>query len=293
MFFYKSRRIHGFTLIELLVVIAIIAILAAILFPVFAQAREKARQSACLSNLKQIGISLTMYVQDFDETYPGALQSVPPINGGSTGDRRMPLDQQLLPYTKNDQIWKCPSDGQRGFPASYTNLQFWDGNYRAKSIPRSYQYVGEIYTVAYGAAGRDPNTGLSTYAGNAAYDSATPAKGKSLAAIDQTSDTIAVLEAWVVDSANYTNSAYVGSSHGGVFTNCDAWKLAGRNPTDNTGANSLTPCPDNKNLPTKGHSDGSNYVMADGSAKFRKWGQVRANDFYLFKLQKPATTVTP
>src|SRR3954464_13938987 len=63
-----SRR--AFTLIELLVVIAIIAILAAILFPVFAQARDRARMTACLSNMKQIGASLMLYVQDYDETYP-------------------------------------------------------------------------------------------------------------------------------------------------------------------------------------------------------------------------------
>src|SRR6266699_2776893 len=64
------RKRTGFTLIELLVVIAIIAILAAILFPVFAQAREKARQATCLSNFKQIGLGVMMYVQDWDETYP-------------------------------------------------------------------------------------------------------------------------------------------------------------------------------------------------------------------------------
>ena len=66
----NNSRTQGFTLIELLVVIAIIAILAAILFPVFAQAREKARQTACLSNMKQIGTAIYMYTQDYDETYP-------------------------------------------------------------------------------------------------------------------------------------------------------------------------------------------------------------------------------
>src|SRR4028119_34289 len=65
-----SSSRSAFTLIELLVVIAIIAILAAILFPVFAQAREKARQASCVSNLRQIGTALLMYVQDYDETYP-------------------------------------------------------------------------------------------------------------------------------------------------------------------------------------------------------------------------------
>jgi prepilin-type N-terminal cleavage/methylation domain-containing protein len=72
----RSKGPRGFTLIELLVVIAIIAILAAILFPVFAQAREKARQTACLSNVKQLGTGVMMYAQDYDETLPlGALNN--------------------------------------------------------------------------------------------------------------------------------------------------------------------------------------------------------------------------
>jgi prepilin-type N-terminal cleavage/methylation domain-containing protein/prepilin-type processing-associated H-X9-DG protein len=98
---------RAFTLIELLVVIAIIAILAAILFPVFAQAREKARQTSCLSNLKQIGLGLMMYAQDYDETYPiniylGANPDTSPC---------VHISQVAISaYIKNRDIYRCPSD---------------------------------------------------------------------------------------------------------------------------------------------------------------------------------------
>ncbi|HVK04375.1 MAG TPA: DUF1559 domain-containing protein [Armatimonadaceae bacterium] len=92
-----SRRRTGFTLIELLVVIAIIAILAAILFPVFAKAREKARQTACLSNCRQFGTALTMYLQDYDEAFPLVWNSY--VNtAGVTVARDWTVD--LIPYVK-------------------------------------------------------------------------------------------------------------------------------------------------------------------------------------------------
>jgi len=89
----------AFTLIELLVVIAIISILASILFPVFARARENARRASCLSNLKQIGIGVMMYVQDYDETYPASKNYV-------TGDSWYNIVQ---PYIKSEQVFICPN----------------------------------------------------------------------------------------------------------------------------------------------------------------------------------------
>ena len=152
MSFSKKR---GFTLIELLVVIAIIAILAAILFPVFARAREQARKTSCLSNMKQIGTSMMMYIQDYDEAYPDSsvvandykgtpeqtrAEGMEAYKNGYRGadhiqlwaHRRYltaptPTNPPVLsgwvkvfnPYTKNDQIFMCPSDRkvERWIPA--------------------------------------------------------------------------------------------------------------------------------------------------------------------------------
>ncbi len=102
---FRTRK--GFTLIELLVVIAIIAILAAILFPVFAQAREKARGASCLSNTKQIALAVMMYVQDTDEMYPIVQWWNDYRWDTMQGGWAFAVD----PYIKNLGVWKCPSDG--------------------------------------------------------------------------------------------------------------------------------------------------------------------------------------
>lgn len=127
-------RRRGFTLIELLVVIAIIAILAAILFPVFARARENARKSNCQSNLKQIGLALAMYRSDYDERWPQS----DPVNWDDAQGPALRtawpgwVSTPLRPYTKNQQIFQCPSA-----PGSW-----WGDPYNSgQSVNYDYNYL--------------------------------------------------------------------------------------------------------------------------------------------------------
>jgi len=121
---YSSRidrkPIKGFTLIELLVVIAIIAILAAILFPVFAQAREKARAVSCLSNTKQVGLAILQYVQDYDECMPSGFAGALPGNAWAG---------QTYPYMKNAQVYKCPDDTTQPVAASASSFAKYPCSY--------------------------------------------------------------------------------------------------------------------------------------------------------------------
>ena len=123
---------RGFTLIELLVVIAIIAILAAILFPVFAQAREKARGAACLSNVKQLGLALQMYAQDYDETLPNHAQDTDKFLAPNAPAN---WAKGLQAYAKNTQIFSCPSAPLAPGYKSVPPLNSYQGN----AVVLSYQ----------------------------------------------------------------------------------------------------------------------------------------------------------
>ena len=113
------KRQSGFTLIELLVVIAIIAILAAILFPVFAKAQEKAQQTACLSNEKQLGMGLMMYAQDYNNTFPQCYYYKNDTSGTGGYEHWSGL---ISSYVKSKGVWVCPSSVNNGFaPANFDN----------------------------------------------------------------------------------------------------------------------------------------------------------------------------
>jgi prepilin-type N-terminal cleavage/methylation domain-containing protein/prepilin-type processing-associated H-X9-DG protein len=137
------RKAGGFTLIELLVVIAIIAILASILFPVFARARENARRSSCQSNMKQVGLGFMQYTQDYDEKFPAHI----PHAGWS---------QQMQPYIKSTQLFKCPSDTDapssnaalQGFTSYAYNLSLgYDGTSRGLSQAALTQVVRTVLLI--------------------------------------------------------------------------------------------------------------------------------------------------
>jgi prepilin-type N-terminal cleavage/methylation domain-containing protein/prepilin-type processing-associated H-X9-DG protein len=132
----RTRK-PAFTLIELLVVIAIIAILAAILFPVFAQAREKARAATCLSNFKQIGTGVMIYVQDWDETYPNNRLFTFP--GGSEGNKLLVTwKTATAPYVKNISVYRCPSNHHNNQPDETKG----DDAHGLPVFPISYAYNG-------------------------------------------------------------------------------------------------------------------------------------------------------
>jgi len=226
----KEKR--GFTLIELLVVIAIIAILAAILFPVFSRARENARKTACLSNLKQVGTALMMYVQDFDERYPPASLYNP--NYASTGTFVAWLPA-LYPYVKNQKVFECPSTNGSQYPEVFMGYWWIPPEWRG-TIKHS--YAMNMYIGADG-----PAFWCSLWRG-----------GRSMAEIKEPANIIAVGECSHIFIHNYWGCTPVpecGRFQVGYAQTCGAWC----NPSLRDERNTR-------------HMGGSVICFADGHAKW-------------------------
>ena len=252
------RTKKAFTLIELLVVIAIIAILAAILFPVFAQAREKARQASCLSNTKQIGLGIYQYIQDYDETIP--------LGGWGIGPYGSRWFRDIYPYVKNLNVYVCPSSLNNDTTAMYFSPKM-------ASFP---QYPGDTNLYPQSGGGYAINANLVGYPYN--KDIGPPANppydSKTLADIKNSSGTFLVCEA-----SAFTN-AILGNNDAATWIKYESrnsdWQVTP--PTDFTGTTgSYTRYTlDNSNYlrrPAARHSGGLNVIYCDGHAKWSRIDQ--------------------
>jgi len=250
----------GFTLIELLVVIAIIAILAAVLFPVFAKAREKARQTSCINNCKQLGLAFMQYVQDNDEKFPSS------INYGSD------WAFNIYPYVKSAGVYKCPDDGLSR-AAAITAA----GENPANAQPVSYcwnSYVGLTGLWTGGAVSawsqktpgakfsllKAPSTTVLLYEG----DSAVTSSGQPGAANNWFEPSLGIAHN-VFSTSSYANH---GSYQTPIATSRhDQGSKATLNPNGNNAGNFAS------------FTTGKNvYVMCDGHVKFLDWTQVSSTD---------------
>jgi prepilin-type N-terminal cleavage/methylation domain-containing protein/prepilin-type processing-associated H-X9-DG protein len=240
----------GFTLIELLVVIAIIAILAAILFPVFAKVREKARQTACASNEKQIGLALLSYLQDADEKLPGGTNT-------ATGHGGEGWAGQVNPYIKSGGLFRCPDDSTTA-GTDMTKTTFGPAD--------SYGYNSNLVTAGGGGVGQSIITApaatvmLFEVSGNNADITA-----------QNTTSNLGDYTSAVGDGADVPDTASgVGSQTAPATASVNGWQYA----TGNMGTPNVTPATNADTSAVGRHVAGSNFLAADGHVKWLRTAQV-------------------
>jgi len=249
------RPASGFTLIELLVVIAIIAILAAILFPVFAQAREKARQASCLSNMKQIGLSLIMYVQDYDETFPNGRTSPTDSAAQLAAHYGQGWGAEVYPYVKNAQVYKCPDDATTTVAANGANPAL---------TPVSYLYNYNIPAFASSIAAQTApaSTVLLAECSGAQVNVVTPGEvppAIASATFSPAGNGLGILTA--IDAGTHGTVVFETGATGGYY-------ISGGTPVVPNTALFVAARPKGR------HSEGAIYAMGDGHAKYLKPGAV-------------------
>jgi prepilin-type N-terminal cleavage/methylation domain-containing protein/prepilin-type processing-associated H-X9-DG protein len=259
----NPKRTNGFTLIELLVVIAIIAILAAILFPVFSRARENARRTSCISNMKQIGIAMNMYTQDYDERLPepglgGVFRNASNTGLGQLFMGVLPFHLAVQPYAKNYQVFACPSDSLR-LNASVNRTGIVDA-LKAAKVPGAdtlppygnnmtfHKAVGEIFPMSYAT-----NYILSNTYGYFKRSDGTEVlkdetqRGRSIVELSEPTNTWIMTE-WGADSGSGLAGYYAtpGYLNAGSASDRQRWRGGGR------------------------HFEGRNWLFTDGHVKWLK-----------------------
>lgn len=279
----RTRR-TAFTLIELLVVIAIIAILAAILFPVFAQAREKARATSCLSNNKQMGTAMLMYTQDYDETF-----AVTTIYDFTANSPQNSWIARVSPYIKNLQVFFCPSDA--GPSAGYPRLGGWSGpavSYSCNGLMGGAQLQDNTSVGICGVAQQNIWGSWFNSSG-----------GVLLAAVNHPSETIAIAEKHSADM-QYTDLNWLGANTENIWdANAFLWDCSPKGgdcyyngegdalPEGTIATSVAYPNGRAGGVSTK-HTGTSNFMFADGHAKALRpeqtnpdgWNQPQNNMWY-------------
>jgi len=276
----------GFTLIELLVVIAIIAILAAILFPVFAKAREKARQTTCISNMKQLGLGFMQYIQDSDEHYPSS------NNWGAGWAGR------IYPYVKATGTFQCPDDSvARNKAHGGTGLAAGD-------VPVS--YVANDYILANGAFNWSGNgSGGNSFSKNTIGMPAAGLKAPASTVLMYEGDTALDTAGAVFGGFNFFNPNNGAADNDSVSSFGVVDKTNGGNPGANTGFVAMPiatnrhdrggpaglKAPNSGYAAATGFTTGRNtYLMADGHVKFLSWDNVSTSDKVISGNNNPLPT---